>query len=373
MRYSPLPRLICTLAICLLSGGVFAQATEPDAPPFVFGVDLSYVNELETCGAVWRHQGKAQDPFTLFATQGATLVRVRLWHTPDWTAYSTLDDVKITLRRAQDAGMQTLLALHYSDNWADVGRQEIPSAWRTFSEDADALTEAVYHYTWDTLAALHADDLTPQFIQVGNETNAGMLSDGAALDWARQATLFNAGINAVRDFAATHPAAAPQIILHVAQPENTDWWFREATAAGITDFDLIGISYYPQWSTFSIEALGEQVAKLQRQFGKSVMIVETGYGWTHDHLPESAANILNQPLADYPFTPAGQRDFLVTLTQTLIDSNASGVIYWEPAWVSTRCRTQWGQGSHWENATFFDFTNDNALLPAVQFFSHPYQ
>jgi hypothetical protein len=158
----------------------------------------------------------------------------------------------------------------------------------------------------------------------------------------------------------------------VAQPENTGWWFREAEAAGITDFDVIGISFYPQWSTFSIADMGTHVSYLRGRFGKRVMVMETAYGWTREAVDETADNILNQGLRGYPFSPEGQRRFMTDLTQSLISNGASGVVYWEPAWVSTECSTRWGQGSHWENATFFDFQNDNEVLEGIDFLSHPY-
>ncbi len=219
---------------------------------------------------------------------------------------------------------------------------------------------------------LHAENLTPAFVQVGNETNSGLLKrDAVELDWPRDAPLFNAGIQAIRDFAA-ETGTDPQIILHVAQPENTDWWFTGAEEAGVTDFDVIGISYYPQWSTFSIADLGAQVKYLRQRFGKAVMVVEIGYAWTRDAVDETADNILTQGIRGYPFTPEGQRRFMTDVTQSLISNGALGVVYWEPAWVSTECFTRWGQGSHWENATFFDFHNNNEALEAINFPSQDY-
>ncbi|MBN2304566.1 MAG: glycosyl hydrolase 53 family protein, partial [Anaerolineae bacterium] len=301
---------------------------------------------------------------------GATLVRARLWHNPDWTNYSTVDDVKRTFTRARDAGMETLLDFHYSDNWADPGKQEIPAAWVDIADDDAALAEALYGYTYDVLQELYQADLTPAFVQVGNEINPGLLKkDGAPQDWPRDALLINAGIQAVRDFAA-ETDTDPKIILHVAQPQNTGWWFTEAEASGITDFDVIGISYYPQWSDFSIGDVGAHVSYLRQRFGKDVMILETAYGWTHEAVNETAGNILNQGVRGYSFSPEGQRHFMTDLTQSLISNGALGIVYWEPAWVSTGCSTRWGQGSHWENATFFDFQNGNEVLEGINFLDH---
>lgn len=109
----------------VLSGGflllaiTFLSACQPKpeiTTPFYLGVDLSYVNEMEDCGAVYTENGVSQDPFHLFSEHGANLVRARLWHNPNWTKYSTLADVERTFSRAQEAGMVTLLDFHYSDN-----------------------------------------------------------------------------------------------------------------------------------------------------------------------------------------------------------------------------------------------------------------
>lgn len=345
--------------------------SQPAAPPdFYFGADLSYVNEMEDCSAVYLEDGVAKDPFALFQAHGANLVRARLWHNPDWTQYSTLEDVKKTFTRAQEAGMETLLDFHYSDNWADPGRQEIPAAWASI-EDEDELAQALYQYTYDVLFELHGEGLMPDFVQVGNETNSGMLKVRVELDWPRDAKLFQAGIRAVRD-AAEATGTSPRIILHVAQPENTGWWFAEATAAGITDFDVIGVSYYPQWSSFSISGMASQANYLRRTYGKDIMVVEAGYPWTLESAPETASNVLTQGQRGYPMSPAGQLQYLQDLSQALINNGAIGVVYWEPAWVSTECSTRWGQGSHWENATFFDFANHNELLEGIDYMSSPY-
>jgi arabinogalactan endo-1,4-beta-galactosidase len=267
---------VAVITLIVLATGAMLGQEQDTAPRFYFGVDLSYTNEMEDCGAVYRENGEPRDPFDLFQEHGANLVRARLWHEPDWTDYSTLTDVKRTFARARDAGMATLLDIHYSDNWADPSRQEIPAAWEDI-EDTAELADAVYEYTYAVLTELHESDLVPAFVQIGNETNSGMLKRVVALDWPRDAVLFNAGIQAVRDF-AEDTQTSPQIVLHVAQPENTGWWFTEAEAAGVTDFDVIGISYYPQWSTFSIADMGAQVSYLRGRFHKAVMVVETAYG-----------------------------------------------------------------------------------------------
>jgi arabinogalactan endo-1,4-beta-galactosidase len=104
------------------------------------------------------------------------------------------------------------------------------------------------------------------------------------------------------------------------------------------------------------------------------VLVETAYPWTLDNT-DDMSNVLGEDslITGYAATPAGQKQYLVDITQTVIDSGGIGVVYWEPAWISTRCRTRWGQGSGWENATFFDFHHHNEVLPAIDFFRHPYR
>jgi len=363
----------CISGTVLLLVAVILTACQPGVESdasFYFGVDLSYVNEMDDCGAVYLENGEPRDVFQLFSEHGAKLVRARLWHNPNWTNYSNLVDVERTFRRAQETGMSTLLAFHYSDDWADPGKQWIPAAWKEFPDDE--LPQALYQYTYDVLMALHGKGLMPAFVQVGNEGNSGILKSHMELDWPRDAELFNAGIRAVRDVARktrTHP----KIILHVAQPENAEWWFREALENGVMDFDIIGLSYYPQWSTFSVQEVGPHVAYLRQEFDKEIMIVETAYPWTLRSVPETADNILNRGVPEYPISIDGQRQYMIDLTQSLIDNGGLGVVYWEPAWVSTKCSTRWGQGSHWENATFFDFLNNNEVHRGIEFLSFEYQ
>ena len=103
-------------------------------PPIYIGADLSYVNEIIDCGGQYRENGSIVDPYKLFAQKGANIVRLRLWHTPDWTDYSDFDDVKKAIRLSRANGMQVLLDFHYSDTWADPDHQIIPQAWSQINE-----------------------------------------------------------------------------------------------------------------------------------------------------------------------------------------------------------------------------------------------
>jgi arabinogalactan endo-1,4-beta-galactosidase len=352
-----------------------AQAGPPAPLPaggIYLGGDLSYVNEMEDCGAIYRLNGKPIDPFALLKKMGGNIVRVRIWVNPTWTKYSNYADVLKTIRRAHAAGLQVLLDFHYSDDWADGGKQIAPAAWAKLSTDDQV--KALHDYTLDTLRKLDAEQQMPEMVQIGNETNPELLGGkipGPPIDWERNARLLNAGIEAVQ-VAGRTGSIAPRIMLHIAQPENVLPWFDAATRAGVKGYDLIGISYYKKWSKWDLAQLKQTISEAKARYGKDVIVVETGYPFTLEGA-DTAKNLLGEDalIPGYPPTPEGQREFMVDLTQLTLDAGGIGVVYWEPYWVSTRCGTRWGKGSDWENATWFDYKNHDAL-PVFEWLHHKY-
>jgi arabinogalactan endo-1,4-beta-galactosidase len=334
-------------------------------PSFYYGADLSYVNEMEDCGAVYKDlNGISKDPYKIFKEAGANLVRVRLWHNPTWTYYSNYEDVKKTISRAKAEGMIVLLDFHYSDTWADPSNQEIPAAWESELNNMVTLGDLLYNYTYQTLSNLAKANLLPEIVQVGNEINPMILQQGALqwpIDWNRNSYLINKGIKAVRDISAENNKEIG-VMLHVAQPENGLWWFEQATQNGVTDFDWIGLSYYPIWSEYTLATISTPLTTLINNYHKKLMIVETAYPFTLDNA-DAVSNILGSDaiITGYPATQIGQLNYLNKLKTTIKTSGGEGLIYWEPAWVSTNCNTLWGQGSHWDNATLFDFNNQSTL------------
>ncbi len=356
--------------IAVLAGLFFlAQSTIASASDRFMGADMSFVNEMEDCGAVYHENGTAKDPFAILKEHGGNLVRVRIWNNATWTRYSNLADVKKTIARARALGLQVLLDFHYSDTWADGGKQIVPAAWAGIADPA-ALSQALYQYTFDTLAALDHDGLMPDLVQVGNEINSEILQPEGTpshpIDWARNARLLNAGIKAVRD-AGAKSAIRPKVMLHIAQPENVEPWFADAVKAGVADFDVIGISYYAKWSKYTIRQLGIEIVRLRMLYpGKDVVVAETAYPWTLKW-NDSQSNTLGEDsvVPYYGATRDGQKNYLFDLTKAVMSNGGAGVIYWEPFWVSTDCKTPWGRGSSWENATLFDF--DNEVLSGIDF------
>jgi len=366
----------CVFATLLAAAATTAQAGPMAAPPrggLYLGADMSYVNEMEDCGAVYRLHGKTADPFALMKREGGNLVRVRIWVNPTWTKYSNYADVLKTLRRAHAAGLQVLLDFHYSDTWADGGKQIAPAAWANLSTDEQV--KALHDYTLDTLHKLDAEHQMPEMVQVGNETNPELLGGkvpGQPINWERNARLLNAGIDAVQE-AGRAGSKAPRIMLHIAQPENILPWFDAATSAGVKGYDLIGISYYKKWSKWDLAQLKTTIAEAKKRYGKDVIVVETAYPFTLENA-DSMPNLLggDSLIPEYPATAEGQHRYMVDLTQLTVDAGGIGVVYWEPYWVSTACATPFGKGSGWENATWFDYPK-HEVLPVFEWLRHKYR
>lgn len=356
------------------------------AQSFYFGADLSYVNEMDDCGVVYKEQGTPKDPYQIFADHNTNLVRLRLWHTPSWydalnagNRYSDFQDVRRSILRAKAAGMQVLLDFHLSDNWADPSKQRVPAAWEGVVNNLPLLKDSLYNYISSTLLALHSEDLLPDMVQIGNETNKGIMlspavdAGGWSLDWNRNSQLFNRAIEAVRDV-ETSTGKNIKVALHIAGPADAGWLMEGFWSNGVTDFDVIGLSYYWAWHMpTSIANTGNIITQLKQLYaGKEVMIFETGYIWTTQS-NDNANNIINAVQPGYaPASPENQRNWLIALTQEVINKGGSGVIYWEPAWVTSPCSTQWGQGSHQEHAAYFDFNENLLVNGGMDFMTHTY-
>jgi arabinogalactan endo-1,4-beta-galactosidase len=377
ITYAPIWLLAC-LFCCSSSDEetVEEPQVEPPSKDFYFGADLSYVNQLLDRGAVFKDGGATADPYELFSDRGTNLVRLRLWHNPVWTKevygeegvqlYNDLKDVERAISKAKAANMKVLLDFHFSDTWADPAHQNIPAAWMNI-ESLTVLQDSVYNYTFKSLQYLSQKGLLPEFVQIGNETNCGMMYSNASVNfpklnvcdnnWTNAGKVINSGIKAVRDVTA-NTSIKTKIILHVADPKNIQWWFDGMTGAGnVSDFDIIGFSYYPLWhTTVSIPALSDRIKEFTSRFKKDVMIVETAYPWTTAADDSYGNHFGTEPaIAGYPKTTQGQYDIMVKLTREVKDGGGIGIIYWEPAWISADMKDLWGTGSSWENCAFFDF------------------
>ncbi len=365
-----------------------------DDPAFLFGADLSYVNQILDHGGEYKDDGAARDPYKIFADRGTDLIRLRLWHNPVWTKevynpegqqlYNDLKDVERSIARARQEGMKVMLDFHYSDVWADPGNQAIPAAWLDIKE-LSMLRDSVYKYTRKTLEYLDQKGLMPEFVQIGNEINCGMLyeyneepvpgfpaGNSCKGQWSNLTAILNSGIKAVREVSAVSTVKS-KIILHIADPGHVVSWFNNVAGGGVvTDFDIIGVSYYPIWHTgTSLDALSDRIAEFKNTFDKDVMIVEAAYPWTRLG-NDDYNNIFGAQAAvtGFPFSPEGQLAMMQTITQEIVDGGGIGIVYWEPGWISSDIRDLWNTGSSWENCAFFDFQGEP--LPVMNYMTHEY-
>ena len=367
------------------------EEAEYNAESFVRGVDLSYVNQVMDHGGTYQDSGSVENPYKIFAEYGANVARFRLWHDPDWvqnevypdqevSLYSGLENVTKSIEEAKAQGLSINLDFHYSDTWADPQQQRIPEAWRNIT-DLQVLKDSVYKYTQQTLQHLNEQGLMPEFVQIGNETNCGLLYTNAPPEfpnlnvcdgnWENAGEVINSGIQAVRDV-AENSEVDTKIILHVAQPENVDWWFSNITSDGnVSNFDIIGFSYYTAWSDVGLDQISDKVSNFRDNFDKHVMIVETAYPWTLDYADDYNNQFGEDALVNgYAATKQGQKDFMTTLVQEVIDGGGAGVMYWEPAWITSNMKDKWGSGSSWENNTLFDFEGN--VHEGMGYLNHEY-
>ncbi|MCO6498052.1 MAG: glycosyl hydrolase 53 family protein [Chitinophagaceae bacterium] len=289
---------------------------EPDlgplpVPEFVKGADVSWVTEMEDSSRLFYNgAGEETDLFELMNSLGMNVIRLRVWVNPA-KGYNNIDDVVKKAKRAADAGMYLMIDFHYSDTWADPGRQIRPQSWNTLG--FEALRQSLEAHTLAVLNRLNQDSIPVGWVQIGNETNDGMLWPlGRASDNMNNfATLLNTGYNAVK---SVYPDA--KVIVHLSNGYDNvlySWMFDALTARRVM-FDVIGMSLYVtpgNWEALSRQCLfnmNEMVAR----YGKEVMIVECGMPWNE---PELAYRFLSD---------------LIQKVKSVTDGKGKGVLYWEP-------------------------------------------
>jgi len=358
------------LLVLLISADLTSQC-------FVTGADLSYTTEiLRNGGEYFDENGISVDPFEFFADKGTKMVRLRLWHTPDnlrdfcGNAIKSggLDDVLEAAQRVVTQGMQLKLAIHYSDYFADPGKQFRPEAWNNLSQEV--LLDSIENYTLQVLDRLQSQNTLPAIVSIGNETTWGFVDETpttSGFSWPADADKFNAALSAIDSFNDREGTEVKKA-LHFTE-SSAEWAVDLFQQNGIENYDLLGISYYPFFSPeIGLSALGSTIRKLTTDYTRELMVFETGFAWT-DGYSDSYNNFIgnNGTVLSYPKSAIGQKDFLMDLAQTIMDNGGTGLIYWEPAWISSDLCDRWGQGSSYENVSLFDVEKQRAL-PAFDFF-----
>ena len=335
-------------------------ASQPGRDRLIRGADLSTLRALEAAGVSFSDAYGTRPAEQILADHGMNLVRLRLWVDPPHQ-FNDLADVAAMARRIKQARMQFLLDFHYSDFWADPGKQNTPMAWQ--GQDLATLAATVRAYTRSVVATLVAQGTPPDIVQIGNEVTAGMLWPvgqlyvGNQQRWVEFTTLLKAGIAGAREGAPR--GRAPAIMIHIDRGGDLGGaqWFYDHMRDYAVDFDLIGLSYYPYWHG-TLSNVRENLANLAARYGKPIVIVETAYAWTFDD-QDGYPNIVGPwytPPPEYPVTPDGQALFIRDLLSIVARTPGGlgrGVVYWEPAWIPG---VGWkpGEGNAWDNQTLFD-------------------
>lgn len=353
---------IAIAASCKKSPTTTNNSLGPDNTFFVRGLDLSFTPEISTYNITYYDDSTAKPILALIKDKGINTVRVKMWNNPS-TTHSSPNEVLQFANQIKQQGLEFWLDFHYSDTWADPGSQTKPSAWRSLS--FQQLRESVYVFTKNTVSTLIQNNATPDIIQVGNEINNGFLWDdgkiysSAGENWTNFTTLLNNGIRAIREV-----SPATRIIIHFAGHRGASYFF-ERLSTFQTDYDIIGLSYYPWWHGKNLDSLQLSMADLSNRFQKPILIAETAYPWTlqWNDWTNNIIGLSSQLISEYSATPSGQAAFVsrvVTVTKSVSNKSFSGVCYWAADWVAFRGNTA-TNGSSWENLALFDFQN-KALL-----------
>ena len=302
---------------------------------FITGVDVSSVLALEESGVVFRDgSGQPSDLFELLADAGVNYVRVRVWNDPfdaEGHGYGGGNvDVARAVEigsRATEAGMRVLVDFHYSDFWADPGKQQAPKAWADLT--VDQKVDAVGTFTAESLAAFEAAGVDVGMVQIGNETNNAV---AGVTGWTDMSRVFSAGSAAVRDVL---PDAL--VALHFTNPETAGRYATTAAQldANGVDYDVFASSYYPFWHG-SLENLTTVLSDVATTYGKQVMVAETS--WNHTFADgDGHPNTIraDSGFTQYPASVQGRAWAVRDVMQAVVDVGAAGigVFYWEPAWL----------------------------------------
>ncbi|MGH7455536.1 MAG: glycoside hydrolase family 53 protein, partial [bacterium] len=311
-----------------------------------------------------------QDPLKIFKDHGINYIRLKLWHTPNEN-YNNLEKILYMAKRIKDRELKFLLNFHYSDTWADPGRQRKPAAW--VGLPFEALRDSVYAYTKNVMRALYDQQTLPEMVQIGNEITPGMLWNdgrvGGAFDtpqqWSNLGELIKAGVRGVRE--SCEAGDSVRLMIHLDRGGDNAacrWYFNNLLSQGV-EFDVIGLSYYPWWHG-TLNQVRANLNDLAVRYGKDLIVAETAYPWTLQWF-DNIGNIVgsaNQLHAGYPATVDGQAAFLaelIKIVRNVRDQKGKGVFYWAPEYISVQ-----PIGSPWENNALFDFTGN--VLSSMQVF-----
>lgn len=301
------------------------------------GADIGWVSQLQANGISWVNEsGVAENPLKILKDQGIDSVRLRVFVNPptsaQWTkndgttcllGYADKNSVVEMAKQANDLGLKIMIDFHYSDHFADPSYQDIPEAWSNHS--LEQLKNDVYNHTYEVMTALSNAGIYPEWVQIGNENNSGMLwpygyiwNGSDTPDVTNWVSFINKGYEAVKNV-----SPSSKVIIHLAEGHDNALFrkvFDALTTKG-AKYDVIGMSYYPYWEgvdyTDSIDELSYNLQDMASRYNKEVMICEVG-GLADDET--ESYNLVKSVIKAVTEVP---------------NNKGLGVFYWEPAVASS--------------------------------------
>ena len=285
---------------------------------FWLGADISGTTEMESKGIrFYNSKGEIRENTALMKELGLNAVRLRVWVNPRG-GWSGAEDVLEMARRARYYGMAVMIDFHYSDWWADPGKQHIPAAWQYMK--FDEMRHALACHTRDVLRLLKENSIDVKWVQVGNETTNGFLWPvGRASDnMENYASFTQAGYEAVKE---VYPDA--KVIVHLdggCDRKRYDFIFDGLRKYG-AKWDIIGLSVYPYWDIEAkletdwqgtVRDFTENIRYLSRKYSTECMVVETG---VEAKKPKEGKTIMKA---------------IINAARNDCDGHCHGVFYWAP-------------------------------------------
>ena len=347
--------LPCAVRAASGESTLYVKKVENLPEDFIFGMDVSSVLTEEASGVrYYDFDGKKADLFRILADQGISHIRVRVWNNPyDEEGHGFGGgncDIRTAAeigKRAAACGMKLIVDFHYSDFWADPGKQMVPRAWAGL--EIEEKTQALYEYTKSCLEQLKRAGADVGMVQTGNETNGSLCGEKT---WMNIAYLMDAGARATRE---VFPEAL--VALHFANPENADSYRTYAKKIdyyeknGLIRYDVFATSYYPYWHG-TLDNLSAILTEIAETYGKKVMVMETAYAFTEEDTDFFANTVGGGGgiVKDYPFSPQGQANSVRNITDTVVNRTPAGigVCYWEGAWIAAGTDSPEENREKWE-------------------------
>ncbi|GGJ03684.1 hypothetical protein GCM10010885_11190 [Alicyclobacillus cellulosilyticus] len=339
------------------------------ASVFWKGADVSFLDEIEEKGGRYFFGDTAADALAICKELGFNCIRLRLWNDPEH-GYCGPARTLAMARRVHAMGMQLMIDFHYSDTWADPGKQFKPAAWRELP--FDALVDAVHEFTRSFLQAMVDQGTPPAAVQIGNEVTYGMLWEDGRVPgpsaaeqpaaWERFARLLAAGSSACRKVLGR----AVDVVVHIDRGGDNagSRFFLDHLLPYDVDFDTLGLSFYPWWHG-TLAQFEANVCDLATRYAKDIALVETAYPWADNDVihgnPWADDDVPIAGQAEVRPSVEGQRAFLASvfrIMRNLPGDRGKGVFYWEPAWIPVH-----GQVTGWHYNGLFDL--GGRVLPSA--------